>query len=165
VTPVGERGGPVALSRTGTDFFSRGGAMSMVCELPRLFADKSRNAAPLLRARPGSTLYAPWVEQIDPALRAAMREQLAHRDLMASGARHVGWKLGVGDRESIGGLIAVGYLTSAPVWSRAGRTKSTGSTPTFVPMSSSRLNLAVTLHLTHRSTPCSAELVVGNPAE
>jgi hypothetical protein len=112
VTPVGERGGPVALSRTGTDFFSRGGAMSMVCELPRLFADKSRNAAPLLRARPGSTLYAPWVEQIDPALRAAMREQLAHRDLMASGARHVGWKLGVGDRESIGGSIAAGYLTS-----------------------------------------------------
>jgi 2-keto-4-pentenoate hydratase len=52
--------------------------------------------------------------QIDPRLRAAMREQLAHRRVtLAAGADHIGWKLGVGERESIGGSIAVGYLTTA----------------------------------------------------
>jgi 2-keto-4-pentenoate hydratase len=52
--------------------------------------------------------------QIDPRLRAAMREQLAHRRItLAAGADHIGWKLGVGKRESIGGSIAVGYLTTA----------------------------------------------------
>jgi 2-keto-4-pentenoate hydratase len=52
--------------------------------------------------------------QIDPRLRAAMREQLAHRRItLAAGADHIGWKLGVGERESIGGSIAVGYLTTA----------------------------------------------------
>ncbi len=43
-----------------------------------------------------------------------MLEQLAHRrELLHAGAEHLGWKLGVGERESIGGSIAVGYLTSA----------------------------------------------------
>ncbi len=33
--------------------------------------------------------------------------------MLAAGATHVGWKLGVGERERIGGSIAVGHLTSA----------------------------------------------------
>jgi 2-keto-4-pentenoate hydratase len=45
---------------------------------------------------------------------AATRAQLAARQrLLDGGAAHVGWKLGMGDRESIDGHIAVGYLTSA----------------------------------------------------
>ncbi len=51
---------------------------------------------------------------IDPYLLSALTEQLANRRrLLDAGARHVGWKLGMGDRESIGGEIAVGHLTSA----------------------------------------------------
>jgi hypothetical protein len=47
-------------------------------------------------------------------LLAAMREQLAARQrLLHNGAAHLGWKLGMGDREGIGGHIVVGYLTSA----------------------------------------------------
>ena len=43
-----------------------------------------------------------------------MLEQLARRrDVLGAGATHVGWKLGVGDRERIGGSIVVGHLTSA----------------------------------------------------
>jgi 2-keto-4-pentenoate hydratase len=43
-----------------------------------------------------------------------MVEQLrGRREAIAAGARHVGWKLGVGERERIGGSLAVGYLTSA----------------------------------------------------
>ena len=66
--------------------------------------------------------------QLDPRLVAALEEQLEQRRAaLARGAQHVGWKLGMGDRESIGGEIAVGYLTSATVlepgaryWSEAG---------------------------------------------
>jgi hypothetical protein len=47
------------------------------------------------------------MSDVDPGLAAALRKQLARR----SGER-VGWKLGVGDRERIGGHIAVGHLTS-----------------------------------------------------
>jgi 2-keto-4-pentenoate hydratase len=51
---------------------------------------------------------------VTPRLLTAMREQLAARhQLMQDGAAHVGWKLGMGDRESIDGHIVVGYLTSA----------------------------------------------------
>jgi hypothetical protein len=51
---------------------------------------------------------------IDPRLVAAMREQLAERKRrLEAGARHIGWKLGMGERESMGGHIAVGHLTSA----------------------------------------------------
>jgi hypothetical protein len=51
---------------------------------------------------------------VDPRLVSALREQLAtRRRLLEEGATHVGWKLGTGERESIGGEIAVGYLTSA----------------------------------------------------
>jgi 2-keto-4-pentenoate hydratase len=51
---------------------------------------------------------------IDPRLVAALTEQLANRSrLLDAGAKHVGWKLGMGERESIGGEIAVGHLTSA----------------------------------------------------
>jgi 2-keto-4-pentenoate hydratase len=47
-------------------------------------------------------------------LAAALREQHARRaEALRAGARHMGWKLGVGDRERIDGSIAVGYLTSA----------------------------------------------------
>ena len=52
--------------------------------------------------------------QADPRLVSALQEQLTHRRrLLDAGATHVGWKLGMGDRESIGGEIAVGHLTSA----------------------------------------------------
>ena len=51
---------------------------------------------------------------IEPRLVEAMRAQLRHRRaVLDEGARHLGWKLGMGDRESVGGHIAVGYLTSA----------------------------------------------------
>jgi 2-keto-4-pentenoate hydratase len=53
---------------------------------------------------------------IDPRLVAALREQLAaRRRTLDAGASHVGWKLGMGARESIGGHIAVGYITSSTV--------------------------------------------------
>ncbi len=43
-----------------------------------------------------------------------MIEQLARRrETLAAGARHVGWKLGTDDRDSISGAIGVGYITSA----------------------------------------------------
>jgi hypothetical protein len=48
---------------------------------------------------------------VDRRLVSALREQLSRR----SGDR-VGWKLGVGDRERIGGHIAVGHLSSATVF-------------------------------------------------
>ncbi|MDQ4029511.1 MAG: hypothetical protein M3168_00550 [Actinomycetota bacterium] len=47
--------------------------------------------------------------QIDPRLRSALIEQLARRDARST---RVGWKIGAGERESIGGEIAVGHLTS-----------------------------------------------------
>jgi hypothetical protein len=50
------------------------------------------------------------VSELHPQLVSALREQLARRP---PGARRVGWKVGAGDRESIGGEIAVGHLTSA----------------------------------------------------
>jgi hypothetical protein len=54
------------------------------------------------------------VKQIDERLPAAMLEQLAHRPVtLAAGTWHLGWKLGVGQRESIGRSIVVGHLTSA----------------------------------------------------
>jgi hypothetical protein len=43
---------------------------------------------------------------------AALGEQLARRP---QGAMRVGWKIGRGERESIGGEAAVGHLTSATV--------------------------------------------------
>jgi 2-keto-4-pentenoate hydratase len=54
------------------------------------------------------------VRDVDSELVSALREQFAaRRKLFDEGAAHVGWKLGMGDRESIGGSIAVGHLTSA----------------------------------------------------
>ena len=50
------------------------------------------------------------MNDVDPRLVSAVREQLAR----AQGER-IGWKLGVGDRERIGGHIAVGHLSSATV--------------------------------------------------
>ena len=51
---------------------------------------------------------------IDPRLAAALASQLGHwRATLGQGAARVGWKLGIGDRERIGGELAVGYLTSA----------------------------------------------------
>ena len=53
---------------------------------------------------------------VDPRLLAALKQQLRARDdALRRGAHQVGWKLGVGKRESIGGHIAVGYLTSETV--------------------------------------------------
>ena len=54
------------------------------------------------------------MRRIDPELEAALATQLElRRQALARGARRVGWKLGMGDRESIGGNIAVGFLTTA----------------------------------------------------
>jgi 2-keto-4-pentenoate hydratase len=51
---------------------------------------------------------------VSPRLAAAMREQLTARQrLLQNGATHIGWKLGMGDREGIDGHIVVGHLTSA----------------------------------------------------
>ncbi len=52
------------------------------------------------------------MSDVDPELAAALREQAARR---LPGAKRVGWKVGAGERESIGGEIAVGHLTSATV--------------------------------------------------
>jgi hypothetical protein len=54
------------------------------------------------------------VTAFNPRLTAALSEQLdVWRATLAAGAQRVGWKLGVGDRERIGGEIAVGHLTTA----------------------------------------------------
>lgn len=54
------------------------------------------------------------VHDIDPALASALAEQLVHwRAALGQGAERIGWKLGVGERERIGGHLAVGHLTSA----------------------------------------------------
>jgi 2-keto-4-pentenoate hydratase len=59
---------------------------------------------------------------VDPRLVEALHDQLRHRDAaLISGARHVGWKLGMGCRERIGSHIAVGYLTSQTVLAAHGR--------------------------------------------
>ena len=47
---------------------------------------------------------------VDPRLVSALRRQLAGRP---SDTRRVGWKVGRGDRERIGGEIVLGHLTSA----------------------------------------------------
>jgi hypothetical protein len=58
-------------------------------------------------------------EEAESRLAASLAEQLTRRRAnLAAGARRVGGKLGMGRRESIGGDIAVGYLTSATVLDR-----------------------------------------------
>ena len=53
-------------------------------------------------------------EPVDVRVAAALARQHAEREATAgAGATRIGWKLGVGQRESIAGDIAVGYLTSA----------------------------------------------------
>jgi 2-keto-4-pentenoate hydratase len=50
---------------------------------------------------------------IDPRLESALAAQLADwRAALADGAERIGWKLGMGDRERIGGPV-IGHLTSA----------------------------------------------------
>ncbi|HKX66874.1 MAG TPA: hypothetical protein VJN29_06595 [Intrasporangium sp.] len=50
---------------------------------------------------------------IDPRLvQALQRQQIRRRALLDSGAAHVGWKIGDGRRERIGGQVVIGYLTS-----------------------------------------------------
>jgi 2-keto-4-pentenoate hydratase len=56
------------------------------------------------------------VSAVDPRLLAALKKQLRARDdALRRGAHRIGWKLGMGKRESVGGHIAVGYLTSETV--------------------------------------------------
>ena len=51
---------------------------------------------------------------IDPRLASALSAQLrSRRALLEAGATHVGWKLGMGDREAIGTGPVIGHLTSA----------------------------------------------------
>lgn len=50
----------------------------------------------------------------DPLLVRALERQLERRaKALSSGAERVGWKLGMGQRERIGGGPVIGYLTSA----------------------------------------------------
>ncbi|MBV9536425.1 MAG: hypothetical protein JO321_13545 [Solirubrobacterales bacterium] len=59
---------------------------------------------------------------LDARLVAALQGQLRHREaLLRSGARRVGWKLGMGKRERIGDHIAIGYLTTATLIEPGGR--------------------------------------------
>jgi 2-keto-4-pentenoate hydratase len=56
---------------------------------------------------------APFPTEVDPRLAAALNAQLEDwRSALAKGARRVGWKLGTGERESIGGDVVTGHLTS-----------------------------------------------------
>jgi 2-keto-4-pentenoate hydratase len=53
------------------------------------------------------------MDATDSRLVRALKEQLTLRDaLLDEGAERVGWKLGLGDSERIGGHLAVGHLTS-----------------------------------------------------
>jgi 2-keto-4-pentenoate hydratase len=56
--------------------------------------------------------------EIDPRLVAALKAQLHDwQATLRGGSARVGWKLGVGERESIGGEAAIGHLTSATLLS------------------------------------------------
>jgi 2-keto-4-pentenoate hydratase len=64
---------------------------------------------------------------IDPRLTDALAIQFGHRRAaLRDGARHVGWKLGIGDRERIGDTLVVGYLTSRTVVTPGGRCQVAG---------------------------------------
>jgi 2-keto-4-pentenoate hydratase len=57
----------------------------------------------------------------DPRLVGSLREQLVRRqEILNAGARPIGWKLGIGDRERIGSGPVVGYLTSATLLPHGG---------------------------------------------
>jgi 2-keto-4-pentenoate hydratase len=63
---------------------------------------------------PRNTFTTPSERVIDARLIAALEWQLERRRAeLGAGATHVGWKLGVGDRERIGAGPVIGYLTSA----------------------------------------------------
>jgi 2-keto-4-pentenoate hydratase len=67
------------------------------------------------------------MQLVHPSARAAFLELLARRrEVLAAGAAHVGWKLGIGDRESIEGSIAVGYLATATVLPPGGTYRAAG---------------------------------------
>jgi len=54
------------------------------------------------------------VTDADPRLTSALAVQLGQwRTTLSAGAERVGWKLGVGERESIGSGPVIGHLTSA----------------------------------------------------
>jgi 2-keto-4-pentenoate hydratase len=56
-------------------------------------------------------------ETVDPRLVAALARQHSSRAaLLMTGAAHVGWKIGIGDRERIAGQVVIGYLTSATLY-------------------------------------------------
>jgi 2-keto-4-pentenoate hydratase len=64
---------------------------------------------------------------VDQRLVSALAKQLERRQAaLRRGARHIGWKLGTGERESIGGEIAVGFLTSETMLPAAGSYRSAG---------------------------------------
>ncbi len=79
------------------------------------------SAARTARGNPGTNssateraLSRPASRVVDPRLIAALERQLERRRAdLAAGASHIGWKLGVGDRERIGAGPVIGYLTSA----------------------------------------------------
>src|SRR3954463_10309325 len=67
--------------------------------------------------------------QIDPRLVSALSIQLdRRRQALSAGAARVGWKLGVGDAESIRGEIAVGHLITATLLAPGATFDGTGAT-------------------------------------
>jgi len=68
------------------------------------------------------------VTDIDPRLRTALAAQLGQwRSALEGGAERVGWKLGIGDRESIGPGPVIGHLTSATQLDPASTFPATGA--------------------------------------
>jgi 2-keto-4-pentenoate hydratase len=54
------------------------------------------------------------MNELDPRLKSALALQLGDwRATLRDGAERVGWKLGIGSSERIGGQLVVGHLTSA----------------------------------------------------
>jgi hypothetical protein len=73
------------------------------------------------------------VKEFDPRLVRALRAQMRERDAtLRAGAQRVGWKLGMGKRESVAGAIAVGHLTSRTVVSDGGAYSPPPTAPTGV---------------------------------
>ena len=69
------------------------------------------------------------MEEVDRGLAPALAVQFGHRrQALNAGAFHVGWRLGVGEAERIGGSIALGHLTSATLLATGEGFRSGGAT-------------------------------------
>jgi hypothetical protein len=64
------------------------------------------------------------MSEVDPRLVSAFRRQLGRRH---PGARRLGWKVGAGNRERVGGELVVGNLTSATLLTAGARYEAGGT--------------------------------------